>query len=109
MVPLALKIAVALLLVLCLARAVLGDPPSRPHSRLALAVGAVGLAHAGLAATLGITEVAAVGTLWLCLAVWLARGRDDGFGEPGEDPPDPPVDWEAFDRERERWGSRTRV
>jgi hypothetical protein len=42
------------------------------------------------------------------VAVWLARGGDDrdDFDEPVPEP-DPPVDWEAFDRERAHWRPRT--
>ena len=108
--PPATKIALAVLIAACIMRAFFGDPPTRRHDRLAPAAAAMGFTHyvgAATAAWLGQGTVASMlvgtGVLWLCLAVWLARGRDDGWGRADDPPPDPPVDWEEFDRERARW------
>jgi hypothetical protein len=51
--------------------------------------------------------VITAGVCLLSVAAHLLRapvrpGDDDG-PEPAEPPPGPPVDWDAFDRERERW------
>jgi hypothetical protein len=107
-VPASTKVALALLLVMCIARAVFGEPPARRHDRLATAVALFGVALYALAAALTVAVLAGLGSLSLCLAVWLARGRDDGWGRGDDEPPEPPVDWEAFDRERARWRPRPR-
>jgi hypothetical protein len=107
-VPPQTKVALALLLAACIARAVFGAPPARRHDHLAPASAALGIVLYALAAIFAIAALAAAGSLSLCLAVWLARGRDDGWGRGGDDPPEPPVDWEAFDRERARWRPRPR-
>jgi hypothetical protein len=59
-----------------------------------------------LALLVGIVLLALVATA--LLTVWLlkrSRGDDDG-GDPVENPPRPPdgpIDWARFDRERDRW------
>ena len=104
------KAAVAAALALALGRAFMGPPPRRMRPALVVVAGFFGIVgypvavivaaarHPQLASSL---LGAAVGSM--ALAVWAARGRnDDGGGNDGPGP-EPPVDWEAFDRERERW------
>jgi hypothetical protein len=109
------KIALAVLLAASIARAFFGPPPSRARGSLAPAAAGVGFFAYGLALGLALAglETAAcillvAGVEALCLAVWLARGGDDrGGDDPPPPEPEPPVDWEAFDRERARWRPRT--
>jgi hypothetical protein len=113
-VPVAPKIALAVLLAASIARAFFGPPPPRPRGTLAPAAAAAGFLAYGLALGLALAgrQTAAcacliAGVEALCLAVWLARGGDDrdDFDEPVPEP-DPPVDWASFDRERARWRPR---
>ena len=108
--PLSAKVALAVLLAASILRAFYGPAPSSPRRGLAALVGLAG-ASCYLAAlavawgnhVTGASLLIALSIETLCLAVWLARGRDDR-GDGGPEPqPDPPVDWAEFDRERERW------
>jgi hypothetical protein len=119
--PLEAKVAVAVLLVLLVARAFLGVPARRVHHRLARTL--VGLAIclyvlSGEALLEGDDGMAAgfivCGVQALCLAAWVGRRRDDddgwddggGGGGGGDDPdngPPMPIDWDAFDRARAGW------
>jgi hypothetical protein len=115
-VPTSAKLALAAFLAASIVRAFFGEPPSHGHRADAVRAGLAGagcyllaivVAYVGYPAVACGLIVAAVEAM--CLAVWLARGRDDpGFGEAEPDPVDPPVDWAEFDRERERW-ARPRV
>ncbi|HEY3019087.1 MAG TPA: hypothetical protein VGJ32_02800 [Solirubrobacteraceae bacterium] len=108
--PASAKLALAALLAASILRAFYGPPPETPRQLAALRAGAFGVvcyvaavavaftAHATAACALLVAAVEA-----LCLAVWLARGRDDRPGGEPEPEPDPPVDWARFDRERARW------
>src|SRR5436190_8911864 len=108
--PASAKLALAALLAGSILRAFYGPPPESARQGAALRAGAFGVvcyvaavavafsAHATAACALLVAAVEA-----LCLAVWLARGRDDSSGGELEPDPDPPVDWAEFDRERERW------
>ncbi len=123
---LAVKIALALLLLGSAGFAFLGPPPRR---RVGLAVrgtllsagvagyaaAAAALATGGIVA--GVFALALAGEL-VCTAGWLGRGDappsdddgdDGGGGGGGRGPKPPPVDWDAFElafrryaRERER-------
>jgi len=113
--PASAKAALAAILAASILRAFFGEPPSSAHRGDALRAGLAGAAcYAGavLAAYYGNDTVASAlivaAVEALCLTVWLMRGRDDPGGGTDEPEPDPPVDWEEFDRERERW-SRPRV
>jgi len=111
--PEAARLTLAVLLVAALAAGALAPPP-RPRRRfdaalMMLSAGAFYLLAAGLAieglATLA-TLVLVPGVLAMGLACWLARGpedRDDGPGDHEDPEPDPPIDWDEFDRLREEW------
>ena len=113
--PLSAKVALAVLLAASILRAFYGPAPSSPRRGLATAVGLAGggcylaaLAVAWGNHVTGASLLIALSIETMCLAVWLARGRDDrGDGE-WEPEPDPPVDWAEFDRLRDDW-SRTPV
>jgi hypothetical protein len=113
----AAKLALALLLAASIFRAFYGPPPAgarRGPARAAAAVGVAGYVAALVVAwahhTMAARVLIAVAVEALCLAAWLARGRDDrGRGDEPEPEPDKPVDWARFDRERERWGDPTPV
>jgi len=110
-VPASAKLVFAALLAASILRAFFGEPPASAHRGGALRAGlvgagcylaAVGAAYAREATLASGLIVAAVEAL--CLAVWLYRGHDDGFGEDDEVlEPDPPVDWAEFDRLRRQW------
>lgn len=115
--PASAKLALAAFLVVSILRAFFGEPPTSGHRgdalRAALAGAtcymlAIAVAYLGSSTVACVLIVTAVEAM--CLAVWLARGRDDpGHGGALPEPVDPPVDWAEFDRLRERWGSRPRV
>ncbi len=108
-VGLVLKTAVALVMVASMVRAFRGPPasPRRPRLGRAVAAFAVLFQICAVAATLtGHMTVAAVaaalGVEATCLAVWLGwEDEPPSDDEPHDDVP--PVDWEAFDRERRSW------
>jgi len=116
-VPTSAKLVLAAFLVVSILRAFFGEPPAGGHRADALRAALLGAACYVLAiavAYLGSSTIACAlivaAVEAMCLAVWLARGRDDpGHGEVDPEPVDPPVDWAEFDRLRERWGSRPRV
>jgi hypothetical protein len=109
-VPASAKLALALLLAASIFRAFYGPPPGSARRGAAIATGFAGAGcylvavavawahHAGAARGLIAAAVEA-----LCLAAWLARGRDDRHGGEFAPEPDPPVDWARFDRERALW------
>lgn len=115
--PASAKIALAVFLAASILRAFFGEPPASGHRTDALRAGlagatcymlAIAVAYVGYSTAACGLIVAAVEAM--CLAVWLARGRDDpGYGDAEPDPVDSPVDWAQFDRERERWSSRPKV
>jgi hypothetical protein len=118
--PLAIKAALAALLLGSMARAFLGSPAPAPHRDLARALLALtGACYLGGTGLMLATEALLAGSLLVvggieasCLAAWLVRagsdddGGDDGGGA-GDDAPrplgPPPVDWVAFDRARWAW------
>lgn len=109
------KIAVAGILAVALVRAFMGPPPARLHPMLVLSCGFAGVIGYPLAALVaaegdatGGSVVLAVSVCLVAAAAWGARGPGDDGGEPRDGDPDPPVDWEAFDRERARWEHRAR-
>lgn len=113
---LALKAAVAAILALVLVRAFMGPAPAAMHPLLALAAGFVGVVGYPVAVVVAAAAHPASAMLLLAaavtsmaLAVWAARGPGDDGGEGIERDPEPPVDWEAFDRERARWERGPRV
>jgi hypothetical protein len=116
-VPASAKIALAALLAGSILRAFFGAPPASGHRGDALRAAIVGggcylaaiaVAYLGSSTIASGLIVAAVEAM--CLAVWLARGRDDpGHGDIDPDPVDPPVDWAEFDRLRRDWSARPRV
>jgi hypothetical protein len=119
-VPASVKLVLAAFLVLSILRAFFGEPPAGGHRADALRAGllgagcyvlAIAVAYVGSSTIACALIVAAVEAM--CLAVWLARGRDDhGHGDVDPEPVDPPVDWAEFDRLREGWSrspSRPRV
>lgn len=114
--PTSAKIALATLLAISILRAFFGEPPSSGHRTDALRAALVGatcymaaiaVAYLGSSTVASGLIVAAVEAM--CLAVWLARGRDDpGHGGWDPEPVDPPVDWAEFDRLRETWSRPAR-
>ena len=104
------KIALAALSAASILRAAYGPPPRSAHRAVSLALGVAGgfcyglaMAYAWAQHSTDAAGLLAAAVEIVCLAVWLARGRD-GRGDGGPEPePDPPVDWAEFDRERERW------
>lgn len=110
--PLAVKAALAAVLLGSIVRAFFGAPPRRSAVRAARLVALAGLTTYGAgAATLVAGHPTAAGTLVgaaveaLCLAVWLARTPDDG-GDGGPVPDGPPIDWDELDRLRAGWRPR---
>ena len=113
--PLAIKAAVAAVMVVSFWRALYGPPPDRRDlaiARLWALTSAV--LHAG--AIVALTDdrswawlLLIAGVVALCLAFWHTRG-DDGGDDPGDDPGDDtgPLDWDRFDRARREW-ERPRV
>ena len=111
--PEAAKLILTVLLAAALATGALAPPP-RPRRRfeaclMVLSAGAFYLVAGGLAleghATLAILLLTP-GVLVLGFACWLARGpedRDDGPDDHEDPEPDPPIDWDEFDRLREEW------
>jgi len=104
------KAAVAAALALALARAFMGPPPRRTRPGLVVVAGFLGLAGYPVAVIVAAARHPQAASILLgaavaamALAVWAARGRNDDGGGDEEPGPEPPVDWEAFDRERERW------
>ena len=105
------KVALAALLAASMFRAFYGPPPRSAHRAASLALGIAGGFWYGMAMAFAWAQHAtdASGLLVLavevvCVAVWLARGRDDRGDDGPVREPDPPLDWAEFDRERERWG-----
>jgi hypothetical protein len=105
-----IRAVVAVVLVLALVRAFAGPPPARMRPFLALAAGFLGVAAYPVAVLVAASRhphpaslLLAGSVAALALAAWAARGSGDDGGEGGEPGPDPPIDWEAFDTERERW------
>ncbi len=110
------KAAVAAALALVLARAFMGPPPRRLRPLLTLICGFVGLIGYPIAVLVAAARhpqpasiLLGVAVAFMAVAFWSARGRNDDGGDDGGDDPEPPVDWEAFDRERERWERSARL
>ncbi|UGS35686.1 hypothetical protein DSM104329_02081 [Capillimicrobium parvum] len=104
------KAAVAAALALVLARAFMGPPPRRLHPLLTLIAGFVGLIGYPIAVLVAADRHPQLASILLggavasmAVAFWAARGPSDDEGDDDDEGPEPPVDWEAFDRERERW------
>jgi hypothetical protein len=93
-----------------LIRAVAGAPPDEPRRGTAAALAVAGCCIYVVALAVALSGHAAVGTLLvapgvgvLALAGWLARGDDEGPGGGTDVAPEPPVDWDEFDRLRDEW------
>jgi hypothetical protein len=109
-IVLLVKVAIAAAVAVALARAFMGPAPGRMQPELAMAAGFLGAIGYPVAIIIAAgrhpaaaTIVLAASVISMALAVWAARGPGDDGGEEVEHDPDPPVDWEAFDAERERW------
>jgi hypothetical protein len=97
--------------------ALVGPPPSAHRSYesvlLALVASAMYLIAAVVAVTVDLSFailLAGPGVLACCVSCWLSRGADrhgDDAGGGGPEP-DPPIDWDDFDRLRAGW-DRPRV
>lgn len=103
------KAALGVVLGLSIARAFFGAPPERPRRGAATAAvaGGLGYAAAMVVSVRGSTPAAcvllAVAVEALAVAVWLARGRDDGSSGAAQPGDGPPPDWAEFDRQRAGW------
>ena len=108
--PLAMKVAMAVVLMASMWRAFFGPPPDQRDmvvarlwgatSAILYLVGVYALADGREAAPL----LLAAGVVALCMAYWHARGDDGGGGGGGEDDDDNgPIDWDRFDRARRDW------
>lgn len=115
--PLAIKVAVATVMVVSIWRALYGPPPDHRDVTVARLWGIT----AAVLYTGSIVAVAEqrqfiawllliAGVVSLCMAFYYARGDDDGGGGGGDDSGDDigPIDWDRFDRARRQW-ERPRV
>jgi len=114
-VPASAKIALACVLAGSILYAFYGPPPASAHRGGAISTAVLGAAGYVVALAVAVAHQPAVARYLiaaavetLCLAAWLARGRDDRRWDPPEPEPDPPIDWALFDRERELWSRRPR-
>jgi|SRR3954467_968559 hypothetical protein len=109
------KLVIVALLLVGLSLAMIAPAPrsSRPYEAILLGVLAGGLYLVAAAVALEVdvhlgTLLIAPGVIAFCLSCWLSRGIDHGGGggDDGHDAPDPepPVDWDEFDRLRAEWG-----
>jgi hypothetical protein len=110
------KAAVAAALALVLARAFMGPPPRRLRPLLTLVCGFLGLIGYPVAVLVAADRhpqlasiLLGVAVVFMAVAFWAARGHNDDGDDGDDDGPEPPVDWEAFDRERERWERPARL
>ncbi len=109
--PLAIKAAVAAVMVVSIWRALYGPPPERRDivvARLWAATSAI--LYAGAIFALaderpGAWLLLLAGVVALCMAFWHARGDDGGDDDNGDDHGDDtgPIDWDQFDRARREW------
>ena len=107
--PLAIKAAVAAVLLVSIWRALYGPPPQQRDLTVARLWGATAaLLYFGGFYTLiesraGSWLLLMAGAVAMCKAFWHARG-DDGWDE-GDDGWDDtgPIDWDRFDRARREW------
>ena len=113
--PLAIKAAMAVVLLASIWRAFFGPPPEERDMGVARMWGVTAgvLYLAGIYALVDDRQAAPMlvgaGVVALCMAFWHARGDDDGGGGGGEDDDDTgPIDWDRFDRARRDW-ERPRV
>jgi hypothetical protein len=95
---------------LALMRAFIGPEPERIHPELALGAGFLGVIGFPIAVVvasgshpIAATLTVAGSVVFMALACWAVRGSDDEGGEEIDEGPVPPIDWEAFDLERDRW------
>ncbi|HEV2061273.1 MAG TPA: hypothetical protein VGR12_00360 [Solirubrobacteraceae bacterium] len=108
--PLAIKAAVAVLLIISIWRALYGPPPEQRDMAIAKLWGATAaLLYGGGIAALAMGRQSAWlllmgGAVALCMAFWHARGDDGGGGggDSGDEGPGP-IDWDRFDRARREW------
>jgi hypothetical protein len=113
--PLAIKAAVAAILVISIWRALYGPPPEQKDLAVAKlwAFTAVALDFAGVYSLAngraGASFLLMAGVVAMCTAFWHARGDDGGGGGGGDSGDDHgPIDWDQFDRARREW-DRPRV
>lgn len=113
--PVAIKVAVAAVMVVSIWRALYGPPPDHRDLAIARLWGATAavLYLGGIFAVAEQRDIAWVlligGVVALCMAFWYARGDDGGGGGGGESGDDTgPIDWDRFDRARRDW-ERPRV
>ncbi|HVS28934.1 MAG TPA: hypothetical protein VHE14_05245 [Solirubrobacteraceae bacterium] len=116
--PLWLKLACCGVLIVCIALAYLGPPPTTPAARRTISalllgsLGAYATAVAALLAHRAAWAAALVGLAVLCgsLTTWMSRfGGDEGPKRaPAPPPPDDPLlgDWERFERAFRRYAER---
>ena len=108
------KLVIVALLLAGLALAMIAPAPrtSRPYEAILLGVLAGGFYLVAAAVALEVsvhlgTLLIAPGVITFCLSCWLSRGTDRGGGGGGgaDDGPDPepPIDWDEFDRLRAEW------
>ncbi len=109
------KVAVGVVLAVVLVRAFIGPPPGRLRPLTVLVAGFLGVIGYPIGAVVAAEGHATAGSVLIgaavclvSLAAWAARGPGDDGGEPRGEDPVPPVDWEAFDRARERWEQAAR-
>ncbi len=108
--PLAIKAAVAAVLVVSIWRSLYGPPPAQRDMTIAKLWGAAAavLYCAGIGAIAlgrpGAWLLLMAGAVALCMAFWHARGDDGGGGGGGDSGDDTgPIDWDRFDRARREW------
>ncbi|HEV2811974.1 MAG TPA: hypothetical protein VGW10_01875 [Solirubrobacteraceae bacterium] len=108
--PLAIKAAVAAVMVVSIWRALYGPPPEHRDLTVARLWGLTAfiLYVSGIVALAdgraGAWLLLIAGVVALCMAFWHARGDDGGGGggDPGDDDTGP-IDWDQFDRARREW------
>jgi hypothetical protein len=113
--PVVVQAVIVAAMLASMARAFFGPAPRETDGFAALSWMVAGIALFAAALWAGgdasmRAVLAAVGVEATCVAGWWLRRRDDGGEvEPAPDPPQPLLDWDAFDRARSAWRPRERV